>query len=298
MYGTLLVPLDGSPHAEAALWYAELIPSPTIRLLTVSPVKLTAARARWARGEVPPLGGTWLVTEPSAYLNILAAPLRIRGRTVEVADIAGVPGPAIVNAAHDVDLIVMATSGGGVTAALVGGTADYVSRHAPVPTLLVRDQPATPIERILVPLDGSARSEEAIPLAAVIGRRVGASIQLVQVIDPSTSIATARELQDAAETYLRQQVARIGDVERVGYDVLIRRSGTIAECLIGLAKPGDLFILSSGRRDRIAQLLLGSVARSIVRSAPVPVVLVRGDLGHMISARYAAPHATDQPDLG
>lgn len=296
MYGRLLVPLDGSQDAESALRFAELIPSSTIRLITVEPVKLTAARSRWARGEVPPSGGTWDVTKPSAYLDILAVPLRGRGRTVEVTVITGVPGPAIVDAAHDVDLIVMAMRGDGVTPALVGGTADHVARHAPVPTLLVRDVPATPIERLLVPLDGSERSEEAIPLAATIGRQVGAAILLVRVIDPSTSIAPARELQDEAETYLRRQATQIRDVDRVGYDVLVRRAGTVAECLLGLARPGDLFVLASRRRTRIAQLLLGSVTASIVRSAPIPVVLVPGIPRGIVSALHAAAHGPGHPD--
>ena len=68
--------------------------------------------------------------------------------------------------AATVDLLQECTEGwiaGLRLAALVGATADNVSRHAHMPTLLVRDVSANPIDRILVPLDGSAPSAEATP---------------------------------------------------------------------------------------------------------------------------------------
>lgn len=91
MYGTLLVPLDGSERAETALRFAELIPSQTIRLVAVEPVRLSAARDRWARDEEPPGGGTWLVSSPRAYLELIGLPLREQGRGVEVVVTRGQP---------------------------------------------------------------------------------------------------------------------------------------------------------------------------------------------------------------
>ncbi len=288
MHGTLLVPLDGSARAETALRFAERIPSRTVRLVTVEPVRLSAARERWARGEVPPQGGTWLISSPAAYLELLAPPLRDQGRAVEVVVTAGKPGQRIVEAAADTDLIVMATRGGGATALLVGGTADYVAHHAPVPTLLVRDMPAAPIERIVVPLDGSTRAEEALPLAATLRRELGATIHLVRAIDPSTSIATASELQQAAETYLNRQLKSVADDANVSYDIPVVRVGSVAESILQVAQPGDLFVMASRRRRPLGQLVLGSVTAAVVRSAPVPVVLVPGIPGEMAPALHAA----------
>jgi nucleotide-binding universal stress UspA family protein len=45
MYGRILVPLDGSELAETGLGFAAIIPSRTLRLITVEPVSLSAAQA-------------------------------------------------------------------------------------------------------------------------------------------------------------------------------------------------------------------------------------------------------------
>ncbi len=296
MHGTLLIPLDGSARAETALRFAELIPSRTVRLVTVEPVRLSAARERWARGEVPPQGGTWLISSPAAYLELLATPLRDQGRAVEVVVTAGKPEQRIVESAADTDLIIMATRGGGATALLVGGTADYVAHRAPVPTLLVRDVPAAPIERIVVPLDGSTRAEEAIPLAATLRRELGATIHLVRAIDPSASIATTSELQQAAETYLQRRIQSIDDAVDVSYEIPVVRVGSVADSILQVVQPGDLFVMASRRRRRLGQLLLGSVTVAVVGSAPVTVVLVPGILGDMAAALRAAQQGGDQRD--
>ena len=77
----VLVPLDGSEIAERALRYAALIPSRTIRLLACAPITLSAARKRWALGEVPPDGGDWLVTSPEDYLELVAVKLSNQEKT-------------------------------------------------------------------------------------------------------------------------------------------------------------------------------------------------------------------------
>ncbi len=291
MYGTLLVPLDGSERAETALRFVELIPSRTIRLVAVEPVRLTAARDRWARDELPPGGGTWLVPSPRAYLELIALPLREQGRGVEVVVTRGEPGDQIVEASRDADLIVMATRGGGATRTLIGGTADHVARHASVPTLLIREVHAgaiLPVERLVVPLDGSARAEEALPLAVTMQQELGTTICLVRVIDPSTSIATIGEMQHAAEAYLERQVQALEDSSRASHETHVLQSGTVGECLVEVAQAGDLFLMASRRRPRLGQLLLGSVTATVTRSAPVPVVLVPGMPGEMAASLRAA----------
>jgi len=109
----ILVPLDGSEQAKRALHYAALIPSRAVRLLACAPIELSAARKRWALGEIPPDGGTWSVRHPADYLEIVGYPLRAEGRDVEVVVASGPTGPAIVGTAADAGLIVMTTRGQG-----------------------------------------------------------------------------------------------------------------------------------------------------------------------------------------
>lgn len=291
MYGTLLVPLDGSERAETALRFAELIPSQTIRLVAVEPVRLSAARDRWARDEEPPGGGTWLVSSPRAYLELIGLPLREQGRGVEVVVTRGQPRERIVEVSRDVDLIIMATRGGGATGALIGGIADHVARHASVPTLLIREVHAAairPIERLVVPLNGSLRAEEALPLAATMQRELGVAICLIRVVDPSTSIATIGELQRAAEAYLERQVRALGESGSTSCQVFVLRAGTVGERLVEEARPGDLFLMASRRRRRLGQMLLGGVTAEVTRRAPVPVVHIPAVPGDMATALHAA----------
>jgi nucleotide-binding universal stress UspA family protein len=72
------------------------------------------------------------------------------------------------------------------------------------------------IRTILVPLDGSAFAERALPVAAALARRLGASLHLVSVhdpasgfIDPATaavaSVELDQEIRSAQQEYLDQQ---------------------------------------------------------------------------------------------
>ncbi len=97
-YGRILVPLDGSVMAETALRYAELVPSQTVRLLSVEPVELSAARQRRARGEESPWG-IWPTDSVAAYLTLVGTPFRTDARGPEVVVTAGDPWRRIVEAA-------------------------------------------------------------------------------------------------------------------------------------------------------------------------------------------------------
>ena len=193
----------------------------------------------------------------------------------------------------------MATRGSGATGLLIGSTADYVARHATAPTLLIRDEHVAVAEvgRLVVPLDGSRRAEEALPLAAALRRQLGATILLVSIVDPSTSLASTDELKRVAQAYLEQQIQRMGETEDLSYEVPVCRVGSVDESLMEVARTGDLFVMASRRRGRVGQLLLGSVTAAVVRRAPVPVVLVPAIPGGMASALNGArEQGPDAPD--
>lgn len=290
MYGRLLVPLDGSKRAETALRIAGTLPSRAVRLLAVEPVDLTAARERWYRGDVPPGGGIWAVPSTRAYLNRLGLPFRDQGHEVETLVADTRPGDRIVQASRDVDLIVMATRGDGASGTLIGRTASHVVRHAAAPTLLIRDvgpDAIRPIERLVVPLDGSAQSEEAIPLAAAMQQTLDVPVSLVRVIDPSTPMSPAGDPRDAAEAYLQRQADALGGRHLASCAVHMLRSGSVGELLAEEAEPGDLLLMASRRRRLLGQVFLGKVATAVARHAPVPVALAPAVPGVMASTLRA-----------
>src|SRR5262249_7576144 len=145
----------------------------------------------------------WLVSSPADYLDLVGAPLRAQGRDVEVVVAVGTTGPCIVGASIDAGLIVMTTRGHGVTQRLFGSTSAYVVRHAEVPTVVVRDErpSATPVVRLVVPLDGSEDAAEALTLATVLRHGLGAALHLVRVVAPGSWTAGTNELEREAATY-------------------------------------------------------------------------------------------------
>ena len=138
--------------------------------------------------------------------------------------------------------------------------------------------------KILIPLDGSKISEEAIRGLSNLCNLSKSEIHLVRValaytlpgIDPTAAqVLVVRE----AEEYLDQVLARL---KKEGLDVskavLIHvRYGNPAQEILEHARVGkfDLIALSSHGKGRIGRWLLGSVAEKIIRNSPIPVLLVR-----------------------
>lgn len=143
----LLVPLDGSPNAEAIL-------GPVADLLAVLSADVLVAQVIDA-GEIAslrpvPAPGTDARAAPdvaAAYLDAAATPLRAVARSVAIETAAGQPADALAALAHerDVDLIAMAAHGQhGRDADALGHTTLRLLRQAGVPLFLAcaRAQPA------------------------------------------------------------------------------------------------------------------------------------------------------------
>ena len=153
---------------------------------------------------------------------------------------------------------------------------------------------------ISVPLDGTAESRHALPMAIHIAKRTGSTIELIHVAFPpiaGTELYGAVMLQErdieamrrAAEEQLRATEA---DVERCGVRAtpVTITGGLLPKTLadhLHHSKP-DLVVMTTHDRNRLEHLLLGSVAESIVRHAGTPVLLLRTGEGEPDLARPPA----------
>lgn len=136
-------------------------------------------------------------------------------------------------------------------------------------------------KQILVPLDGSAFAEAALPLALEVSRRTGANVHIVTVLEPVTSFAYEGWEGAAVEwsqKYLEDVLDRVegkagGDVSRA---VL---SGHTVEMLDREArdKDTDLVVMASHGRGALSRMWLGSVADGFIRLTDLPVIIVRPD---------------------
>jgi nucleotide-binding universal stress UspA family protein len=289
MYERILIPLDGSETAEAALAYAELLPSRRARLIQVQPNILGPVRAD------PSLWEAWQQArqdDAAVYLERAGQSLRRQGRTVEATFRVGDPTAEIIAGAADADLIVMTTRGRGTAGrALFGSVADSVARQVPIPTLLVRvdEHPMTgpPVTRVVVPLDGSALAEQALPVAAAVATDLGVPVHLVRVLDLDALRASVQAGIDAASAYIQSQES----VQRHAEEYLAERAqelrnrdlavtaevltGSPALTLLDAIRRDDLVVMTTHGRGGVRRWLLGSVADKLVRAAAAPVLLVR-----------------------
>jgi len=132
---------------------------------------------------------------------------------------------------------------------------------------------------ILVPLDGSAFSEAALPYALGVSRRTGAAVQLASVHEPVPSFAHD-EWESAAwqwsEDYLRS--VRDDVVTKVGGEVEAWvGTGRVVDLLMSRADAVDagLVVMATHGRGALTRAWLGSVADGFVRHAHQPVLIVR-----------------------
>jgi nucleotide-binding universal stress UspA family protein len=124
--------------------------------------------------------------------------------------------------------------------------------------------------KILVPLDGSAVSEQILPYARVFVGRCGMQPKLLGAIDSDVNVASMphREyLEKTAAKYLSGSTP----VD------LIEEHGSAAEVIVDTAKaePDCLIAMATNGRSGIKRLLLGSVATKVLQAAENPLFLVR-----------------------
>jgi nucleotide-binding universal stress UspA family protein len=142
--------------------------------------------------------------------------------------------------------------------------------------------------RLLVPLDGSTLAEAVLPYVRRLASPRGTRVVLLQVIDPAPVVAAmetpaaAQIIAEAEErdrregqTYLERMRARLA---ADGMDVTpILRVGDPATAIEEIARDEnvELIAMTTHGRTGLGRLVFGSVAERVIRSALVPVFLVR-----------------------
>lgn len=202
-----------------------------------------------------------------------------------------VNGPAwsmIVDALQDrsFELVVMGTQGRtGIGRFLLGSVAEKVVRHAPCPVLTIRPEgELTPFRNVLVPVDLSESSHDAMDLAAQMIARDGTGITLLHVVEvpvayrgeltlPGVGEVLDKQAAEALARWaaeLRSKVAvPVNTRWRVGWP------GPEVLSVLEEDRSFDLAIVGSHGRTGIRRALIGSVAEKIVRHAPCAVLVAR-----------------------
>lgn len=289
---TVLTATDFSDNSRAGLRYAAALAS-----------KLKADVALLHVVETPSWMDPFEALKPSETVALAQAQLaqlahREVGRdvTVTFSVRTGKPFHEITTAACEgaADLIVIATHGHtGLESALLGSTAERVVRHAPCPVLTVPARtpcgrasktPPFKLKNILVPIDFSDLSKDALPYASLLARQFDAELVLLHIVEifPIDSLLgrelthqTTVPLMRQAEAGLERMAEKLYKASGVKATVAVRAGSPFAE-ISDAAKTGsaDLIVLTTHGHTGLKHVWLGSTAERVVRHASCPVLVV------------------------
>ena len=142
-------------------------------------------------------------------------------------------------------------------------------------------------QRVLVPVDGSKRAEQALAVATRIARASSGTVILVRVVttaidfawyainSPTLTETTFNTEMEKAQTYLTELAA---SSQCRGIQVVTEvTSGEPANAIFTLAHAhaADLIVLCSHGDTGFKRWVLGSVAQKVTRQSSIPVLVLR-----------------------
>ncbi|MCM3882334.1 universal stress protein [Frankia sp. R82] len=280
----IVVGYDGSADAGAALEWA-------VREAWMLRVPLTVLLA-WDRGHLPSALARAVEEEgeqatEEAVLRVLhTAVERAAGQRrpaeliekVEHADAAR----ALLQATAGADMLVLGLHGANRKQRLLAGNvADICLHRATVTTVVVRAGHLDQSGPVVVGVDGSAASIQALRLAAGRARARGAALRVVHAWTPVPAIYAGTNgfdepvFEKAANVLLEHCVDQVRE-ETLGLHVepvLVRDSP--ARALIRQSINAGLLVVGSHGHGALAEMLLGSASHHCVHHAACPVAVVR-----------------------
>lgn len=212
--------------------------------------------------------------------------------------VLGIPSQricAMADECHD-DVIVIGTRGRtGLEHILLGSTAERVIRAAPCPVLAVRlakmDEKGSAqrtggpvrIERVLVPIDFSDCSLDALEYAAQFGLHIKATITLLHVMEPVAygldfTLGSTGE-RDQQRERIKVRLGKLTAALRssgLTVDQMVR-GGLPSDAILDVARvqASDIVVMGTHGRRGISHVVSGSVAEAVLRKAACPVLTVR-----------------------
>lgn len=294
--GKVLVGVDGSEGSRRALRWA-------VEEAVVRGAVLEAVTVWQSPYEVVDLQNIQAVEEELAE----SARKELSEAVAEVVDaqpkvslvpvvVEGDPAQVLCQRAAGAELLVVGSRGHGtLTGVALGSVSTKCAHHSPGPLAIIppprrgdRRQPEVVHSRILVGIDGSPGSRQALEWAVAEAGRRGSSVDALSVWrgaeadDEMTMefrsfplLRRADQVGEAsAEDRLAEAVAALGvtaDAVEINQRVL---EGDPAQILCQKAEEADLLVVGSRGHGTLKGLLLGSVSTQCAHHSPRPVVIV------------------------
>lgn len=310
---TIVVPLDGSALAEQALPYARMLApllDATILLLRILPAteyELVHAEQEAAAYNSIRMSDHGVLDRPfsealhlqaESYVDDHVHLLRADGLHVEGEVQIGSPAELIVETAriHQAAMIVMASHGySGLRRWALGSVTDRVVHITTTPLFVVHGNANPPealaqFKRMLVPLDGSSISQQALAPASELAARAGAELLLLRAVNVPIEVypvfppmaQAVEQINDTLE-YLNAEARKDLDILAVelhqkGLPVIsIVQNGHAAEVIVdeASAQEADLIVMATHGYGGLRRWALGSIADKVLHATSLPLLLIR-----------------------
>ncbi|MEZ5374579.1 MAG: universal stress protein [Microthrixaceae bacterium] len=278
----IVVGVDDSEPSKAALRFAA-------EEAAVGDAELVAVTA-W---DLPPLAlgyvspgdaresmGPWL---DGVVREVLGA----AGDSVTKVVETGSPSGALLRTAKDADLLVVGSRGhGALLGAILGSVSHQVANHTPCPLTVVphEDDEAARTGPVVVGVDGSANSAEALRWAAARALRLGRQLRVVMAWRgdpvgwfPPSDVASTWPDNDDFHAQARQMLAEVVEEARLPGSLAVEQvlgEGTPAAVIGEVLDDASMLVLGARGRGGFVGLLLGSVTAHLLNHPTCPITVV------------------------
>lgn len=284
--GKIAVLLDGSSYAAQALPLAEALSKKTD-----ATIYLLSSVKDYTKDLEEQYEETSRVRQ--LYLEKVAKEIRSRDLNAEIEVRSGFVAEATRGLIEDkgIDLVVITDRGKSASKSWVsGGASKKLMRTIKVPVIIVptvpKGEPLLParMKRIMLALDGSIRSEAALPVARALAQAMDSEIILLTVpAVPETAkyraaAGVVERIRNSAEIEMRAFLEAVADSLRAdGLKVRTLVTGTHPARTIVLEaeqQAADMILLTSRGRGGMDLLFTGSVAERVVDQSQIPVLVI------------------------
>ncbi len=299
MFDPILVPLDGSLLAECVLPHVIAV----ARAFDAKVILLRVLEKNKANGTTQMFDLlNWQINKTGAklYLEKISARLKKFGLRIETAVLEGLVAESITEYAlsREIKLIILSSHGrSGLSQWGISSVTQKIIFSAPSSLLIIRaNQPAASelierqYNRIVVPLDGSRRAENVLPMVTILARFHQSRIHIVHVVEtpemarqmPLTHEEV--ELSDRIVARNREEAIRYLDQAHLhssldGIDVQTRllTSDNAAAALHEMAEQEniDMIALSAHGYSGINKWPYGSMVNNFILYSKVPLLIVQ-----------------------
>jgi nucleotide-binding universal stress UspA family protein len=279
MMNKIVVGTDGSDHATAALRWA--VEEAEVHAAEVEAVLVWSLLDQYHPDRSDRFDPGYGEDAARAALASWIADALGPGAHVGLRVVCDLPVRALLEAGDLADLVVLGARGtGGFEGLLLGSVSERVAQLANRPVAVVRGSAPVRRGRVVVGVDGSARSLDALRWAAAEARARDADLDVVHAwrlpmmaAPPVYAVFPGVDaLADNGRALLDSAVA---DPALAGLRVDPHlASGHPAQVLLERAADAGLLVVGTRGLGRVTGALLGSVSRQLLHHAPCPVVVI------------------------